>query len=131
MQIFLPAIQNQDFTVIDDYLTGLKALLYLDGIEELKEWDGQSPPTARTYKGKTVSSAIENAIGKNLPNFGPYAREKKEILAGQKASMDLLKENSVTANRPAHEPKKMPPKVAEVIGRALDAIGTYNDLDNK
>merc|ERR1712029_828384 len=44
------AIQNQDFTVIDDYTTGLKALLYLEGIEELKEWDGQSPPTARTYK---------------------------------------------------------------------------------
>ena len=23
------------------------------------------------------------------------------------------------------------PKVKEVIGRALDSIGTYNDLDNK
>ena len=27
------AIQNQDFTVIDDYITGLKALLYLQNIE--------------------------------------------------------------------------------------------------
>ena len=76
-------------------------------------------------------TSVENAIGKNLPNFGPYAREKKEILAGQKASMDLLVENTVKANRPAFEPKKMPQKVAEVIGRALDSIGTYNDLDNK
>merc|ERR1719346_326049 len=48
------AIQNQDFTVIDDYTTGLKTLLYLQSIEELKAWNGQSPPTARTYKGKPV-----------------------------------------------------------------------------
>ena len=111
--------------------TGLKALLYLEGIEELSEWDGQSPPTARTHKGKPVSS-LESIVGKTLPNFGPYARQKKELIAEQKATLDLLKENKVpTVNRPAFEPKKVPPKVAEVIGRALDAIGTYNDLDNK
>ena len=128
--LYFAAIQNQDFTVIDDYITGLKTLLYLDGIEELENWDGQSPPTARTYKGKGVSS-VQDVIGKTLPNFGPYARQKKELIAERKVSIDLLEENTVKVNRPAFEPKKMTPKVAEVIGRALDAIGTYNDLDNK
>ena len=33
--------------------------------------------------------------------------------------------------RPAYRPKIPIPKVEEVIGRALDAIGTYSDLDNR
>jgi len=48
------AIQNQDFTVIDDYVTGLQALLYLESVG-LKGWDGQSPPTPRHQKGKKVT----------------------------------------------------------------------------
>ena len=33
--------------------------------------------------------------------------------------------------RPAYHPKIAIPTVEEVIGRALDSIGTYNDLDNR
>lgn len=57
------AVQNQDFTVIEDYCLGLKALLYLKSIEELRDWDGQSPPTARHQKGKPVPR-VEELIGK-------------------------------------------------------------------
>lgn len=46
------AVQNQDFTLIDDYCTGLKALMYLDG--KLNGWLGQSPPTFKNQKGKIV-----------------------------------------------------------------------------
>ncbi|TSK34839.1 Dihydropyrimidine dehydrogenase [NADP(+)] [Bagarius yarrelli] len=53
------AIQNQDFTVIEDYCMGLKALLYLKSIEELQDWDGQSPPTAHHQKGKAVPNIQE------------------------------------------------------------------------
>ena len=48
------SIQNQDFTVVDDYITGLKALLYLKSSGHLKGWDGQSAPTVRHQKGKPV-----------------------------------------------------------------------------
>ena len=47
------AIQNQDFTVIDDYTTGLQALLYLRALG-LHGWDGQSPPTPKHQLGKPV-----------------------------------------------------------------------------
>lgn len=91
------AIQNQDFTVVEDYITGLKALLYLQvrspllklvqskvekaffnisqSIKELDSWDGQSAPTAQTYKGKPVVK-VQELIGsaKTIPNFGPYAK---------------------------------------------------------
>lgn len=51
------AVQNQDFTVIQDYCTGLKALLYLKSnppphLGQL--WDGQSPPQIKAQKGKPV-----------------------------------------------------------------------------
>jgi len=39
------AIQNQDFTVIDDYLMGLKCHLYMLGRLDLATWNKQSPPT--------------------------------------------------------------------------------------
>lgn len=55
------AVQNQDFTVVEDYITGLRALLYLQSLG-LKGWDGQSPPTPRHQKGKIVTS--ENAVDK-------------------------------------------------------------------
>merc|ERR1719220_3221520 len=124
------SIQNQDFTVIDDYITGLKALLYLKSVSDLDDWDGQSPPTARTYRGKDVVS-VKDVVGKTLPNFGHFAKQKKELVAAVKAKMDLIEDNPNITNRPAYLPKITPPKVAEVIGRALDSIGTYNQLDNK
>lgn len=46
------AVQNQDFTVIDDYITGLKTLLYLRGLDTFSSWDGQSPPITKHQKGK-------------------------------------------------------------------------------
>lgn len=56
-------MQNQDFTVIEDYCLGLKALLYLKSIEELCDWDGQSPPTIRHQKGKPIPR-VEELVGK-------------------------------------------------------------------
>merc|ERR1719187_1528755 len=125
------AIQNQDFTVVDDYITGLKALLYLSNVEGLEEWDGQSPPTARTQKGKPVVN-LQSVIGaeKSLPNFGPYARERAALKAEMKKSQDIL-DDVPAPNRPANVPNKKVPSVADVIGRALDSIGTYSDLDNR
>lgn len=51
------SIQNQDFTVIQDYITGLKALLYLKANAPPNQphlWNGQSPPVFKNQKGKPV-----------------------------------------------------------------------------
>jgi len=125
------AIQNQDFTLVDDYITGLKTLLYMQTLEGVDDWDGQSPPTLRTYKGKPVVD-LQSQIGQNLPNFGPYAKEKAAVSAERKKNEDLLaEENLPSSNRPANKQRLMTPTVEKVIGAALDRIGTYNDLDNK
>ena len=57
------AVQNQDFTLIDDYVTGLKALLYLRSLDDLSDWDGQSPPTFKHQQGKPVPK-LKELIGK-------------------------------------------------------------------
>lgn len=109
-----------------------KKMVSEQAIEELKDWDGQSPPTARTFKGKPVVN-LQDVIGsgKPLPNFGQFAKQKKEKIAELKQSSDLLGDNALAQNRPALKPSKRIPTVQEVIGRALDKIGTYSDLDNR
>ncbi|XP_071666491.1 dihydropyrimidine dehydrogenase [NADP(+)] isoform X1 [Patagioenas fasciata] len=123
------AIQNQDFTVIDDYCTGLRALLYLKSIEELEDWDGQSPATIRHQKGKPVPK-IADLMGKKLPSFGPYLEQRKKIIAENKIK---LKEQSMAAMLPQKRhfiPKKPIPSIKDVIGKALQYIGTYGELCN-
>ncbi|KAJ7395281.1 hypothetical protein BTVI_156299 [Pitangus sulphuratus] len=77
------AIQNQDFTVIEDYCTGLRALLYLKSIEELEDWNGQSPATMRHQKGKPVPR-IADLMGKvdyETFEFFPWSLSLSEIVA--------------------------------------------------
>ncbi|NXX10517.1 DPYD dehydrogenase, partial [Podargus strigoides] len=123
------AIQNQDFTVIDDYCTGLQALLYLKSIEELEDWNGQSPATMRHQKGKPVPRTAD-LMGKKLPRFGPYLEQRKKIVAENKIK---LKEQSVASVLPEKKhfiPKKPIPAIKDVIGKALQYIGTYGELCN-
>ena len=123
------AIQNQDFTVVDDYISGLKALLYKQSVQELAEWNGQSLPTLRQQKGKHVSLKLEKEIGKNMPNFGEYSRIRDEKLSEIKNTSSLLGDNLVP-ERKLYKPDKPISSVQEQIGRALPLIGTYGDLDN-
>lgn len=73
------AIQNQDFTVIQDYISGLKALMYLKNNPppESLTWDGQSPPTQKLQKGKAVVHLTDDD-GNTLVHFGEYARKRDE-----------------------------------------------------
>ncbi|MEE6495752.1 hypothetical protein FKM82_002137 [Ascaphus truei] len=122
------AVQNQDFTVIDDYCTGLKALLYLQSIDELQDWDGQCPPTIHHQKGKPIPK-IADIMGKKLPSFGPFLEQRKKIIAENK--INAIKQNiGLSTNEKNHFfPKKPVPAVKDVIGRALEYIGSYGELD--
>uniref|UniRef100_A0A8W8J4G9 Dihydropyrimidine dehydrogenase [NADP(+)] n=2 Tax=Magallana gigas TaxID=29159 RepID=A0A8W8J4G9_MAGGI len=125
------AVHNQEYTVIDDYITGLKTLLYLRSVEELHNWDGQSPPTAPHQLGKPVLK-VKDIIGENLPSFGPYLAKRQELKDRLYKEKDLLsEENMPEPQRPANAPKKPIPRVKDVIGLALSRIGTYGDLNNQ
>lgn len=54
------AVQEQDFSIISDYVTGLKALLYLHQRQDLKKkgWMGQSPPPLEMQKLKKIKNTF-------------------------------------------------------------------------
>ncbi|KAJ6216118.1 hypothetical protein RDWZM_007275 [Blomia tropicalis] len=57
------AVQNQDFTVIDDYISGLKAQLWLKSLSDSNyesEWNFQSMPTPIHQKGKPIPNKTKN-----------------------------------------------------------------------
>ncbi|XP_005797190.1 dihydropyrimidine dehydrogenase [NADP(+)] [Xiphophorus maculatus] len=124
------AIQNQDFTLIEDYCVGLKALLYLKSLE-LKDWDGQSPPTEKHQKGKPVLK-LGDLVGKSLPSFGPYLQQRTEAIAKYKSELRKAGKTDVSEtniNR-VNQPKRPVPAVKDVIARALRYIGAYGELNN-
>ncbi|XP_028139535.1 dihydropyrimidine dehydrogenase [NADP(+)]-like isoform X2 [Diabrotica virgifera virgifera] len=134
------AVQNQDFTLIDDYITGLKALLYLDG--KLNGWQGQSPPTYKHQKGKNVVP-IYDENGKKLAHFGYYQKKREKIVTKlykeskykdeqlvhheDKVKTDLDNGNSLQDGTNGFTVKS----VKDIIGRALPKIGDYMLLNNK
>merc|ERR1712188_204976 len=62
------SIQNEDFSVIQDYISGLKWHLYSLSRPDLREWVDQSPPGAHSSK-LTVKD--------HLPRFGVYELERR------------------------------------------------------
>lgn len=125
------AVQNQDYTVIEDYITGLKALLYLRS-QGLTGWTGQSPPTPKHQKGKPVQTLYDEN-GKVLAHFGPYNKKREEQLHNIRLKSDLLGDNKVDYMLPKDDiinGHVNVPRIKDVMGEALPRIGTYKNLDN-
>lgn len=98
------AVQNQDFTVIEDYVTGLKALLYMRNMKSFKDWDGQTPPVSKHQRGKPVL-AKDTAI----PNFGKFRAQRKSVEQEMIRKADLLDTSSIEfAKRPSDRPDRIP-----------------------
>lgn len=122
------AVQNQDFTLIEDYATGLKALLYLQTLD-VPRWSGQSPPVFSHQKGKPVPK-LKELNGKHLPHFGPYKKQMEEIVGKNKLSEPEPEVDSVDRKRVINQPQTPIPTIQEMIGKSLPKIGAYNNLDN-
>ncbi|XP_013169290.1 PREDICTED: dihydropyrimidine dehydrogenase [NADP(+)] [Papilio xuthus] len=126
------AVQNQDFTVVDDYITGLKALLYLRSLG-LDGWTGQSPPTHKHQKGKPVQTLMDE--GKVLGHFGPYKKKREELLKTIRQKSDLINGDANDCylnynNTNGISQDCEVPKIKDVLGEALPRIGPYKKLDN-
>lgn len=129
------SVQNQDFTLIEDYCTSLKALLYLKANPPPVNgafWDGQSPPTPVHQKGKAVVH-LTGSGNKTLGFFGPYQQQRDIKLADLRKKQGAFwdAEREATSSAPSTGDAKPAPKVADVIGAALPRIGAYKSLDNK
>uniref|UniRef100_A0A1I8F9H5 Transposase n=1 Tax=Macrostomum lignano TaxID=282301 RepID=A0A1I8F9H5_9PLAT len=77
------AVQNQDFTLIDDYVTRI------ENLAALADWTGQSPPNAGAPSARTVAAGHRR---NPCPPLGPN-KQRREALEQRAASKrrDLLK----------------------------------------
>lgn len=124
------AVQNQDFTVIDDYITGLKAALYLKSIDIIKEtWNIQSPPSDIRQNGKKVHTQYTSLTG--VPHFGKYRQLRSQTIAKAKLSEALTDptKDQLAVERKIYEPNGKILRISDIIGAAIDRIGPFNQLD--
>lgn len=148
------AVQNQDFTVVQDYITGLKALLYMNGGGG-KRRPTQRRPTVALVKDTIdmsddydlVSSSAAAAAdrgGDGKPKFGPYLRSKRCAEASEAAAGMVSAMQGTGPGRAVEAPEVVRDTVTpdvndcaqatpveRAVGCALKAVGAYKSLDNR
>eukprot|EP01114_Cavostelium_apophysatum_P020682 TRINITY_DN699_c0_g1_i7.p1 TRINITY_DN699_c0_g1~~TRINITY_DN699_c0_g1_i7.p1 ORF type:complete len:1025 (+),score=308.73 TRINITY_DN699_c0_g1_i7:174-3248(+) len=117
------AIQNQDFTVVQDYITGLKCYLYMQGREDLAQWEGQSPPKGYVPENQHIIPML------NTPHFGYFEQKRRQVAREDALKSDLLEKKPLQL--PPAAPLGKIPKINDEIARAVSRIGNYNQMDNK
>jgi len=118
------SVHNQEYTVVQDYITGLKCLLYLMAKGDYDNWDGQSPP--RTARLQDLLK-----VGKHLPRFGDFKKQRHAIRQEHaKTNSEECDTNSIPQPLPRDLVKPVP-TIATQVGRALDRIGTFYQLNVK
>ncbi|KNC55934.1 dihydropyrimidine dehydrogenase (NADP+) [Thecamonas trahens ATCC 50062] len=121
------AVHNEDFTIVQDYIMGLKTQLYMASRGDFAGWDGQAPP-AITDRVPRVN-AVMREHGKGLPRFGPYEKERQRIRSEWAKSVNLAEPSPFLVPNEA-DVVRGPSSIAEELGKALPNVGTYGDLDN-
>eukprot|EP01004_Peranema_trichophorum_P002727 NODE_1762_length_1819_cov_62.742925_g1494_i0.p1 GENE.NODE_1762_length_1819_cov_62.742925_g1494_i0~~NODE_1762_length_1819_cov_62.742925_g1494_i0.p1 ORF type:complete len:538 (-),score=136.22 NODE_1762_length_1819_cov_62.742925_g1494_i0:205-1674(-) len=118
------SIQNQDLTVVQDYISGLKCLLYMKGRSDLADWEGQSPPQGAVPHVASGLRDIEE-IGRGGPRFGPFKKERfqkrAEILTKGVPQGEYVPQGY-------GKPASAIPKLQDEIGRALDTVTNWGNL---
>eukprot|EP01094_Clydonella_sp_ATCC50884_P019234 TRINITY_DN3714_c0_g1_i1.p1 TRINITY_DN3714_c0_g1~~TRINITY_DN3714_c0_g1_i1.p1 ORF type:complete len:1112 (-),score=486.72 TRINITY_DN3714_c0_g1_i1:361-3696(-) len=119
------SIQNEDFSVIQDYIAGLQWHLYSQSRPDLREWVDQSPPGAHASK-LTVKD--------HLPRFGVYELERRNRRKAMAEKEQFAKAHSSVGH--ADVPEAPPPaqdrpvpSLQSEIGLALNHIANFTDLD--
>jgi dihydropyrimidine dehydrogenase (NADP+) len=122
------AIQNQDFTVVQDYITGLKCLLYMQARDDLKQWEGQTPPRdLRSHKAGDLK--FDDSVPK--ARFGPYMSARLIARQNMVAAGDFTDRSPVPPHPSAPPAPAKVPDLASQVGKALDRIGQYYDMTAK
>lgn len=127
------AVQNQDFTLIQDYCNGLKALLYLKANPPPYNphlWDGQSPPIGKIQKGKPVVQ-LKDENGQPILHFGKFKEKRDEVTSKMLTTNGPMWNKNDITNGTSNSNSKPAPSVKDIIGLSLPHIGTYKKLDNE
>ncbi|KAG9510041.1 Dihydropyrimidine dehydrogenase [NADP(+)], partial [Fragariocoptes setiger] len=144
------AVQNQDFSIIDDLTSGLRALLYLRSSRQAHRWRGQRllQPFVARQRGKPVHSingsnatdVLHSSDKKTtLPFFGPYLNKRQQLEMqarhNNQSSYIQQHDHEHSNNIPVRdeinrvdEGKQV--NVRQLVSLANANIGSYQELDN-
>ncbi|KAJ9459881.1 Dihydropyrimidine dehydrogenase [Diplonema papillatum] len=119
------AIQNQDFTIVQDWIMGLKWHLYAQSRRDLATWEKQVPqvPVEAAFQMKGTP-----------PRFGQYLRKQHEESAKQHAegATNNGRHADPTAQlnggKAGGATRREVPTVNSLVGLALPTIGSFGDL---
>eukprot|EP01090_Pellita_catalonica_P013334 TRINITY_DN3126_c0_g2_i1.p1 TRINITY_DN3126_c0_g2~~TRINITY_DN3126_c0_g2_i1.p1 ORF type:complete len:752 (+),score=128.88 TRINITY_DN3126_c0_g2_i1:1-2256(+) len=115
------AVQNQDFTIVQDFISGLQCLLYMKAREDLSDWNGQTPPSPINLQELVDKQGNGNA------KLGPYITKR---IAEKQAKVEA---SNILAKPETPSPAKLGkvPTVLDVSGDALPRLGSWYELDVK
>ncbi|THD22438.1 Suppressor-of-rudimentary dihydropyrimidine dehydrogenase mutant [Fasciola hepatica] len=122
------AIQNQDFTLIEDYTSGLKTCLYMKGYpEHFGKWNYQSAPVRKHQKGKPMAPHL---VGLG-PWFGPNKSQIDQIWSARcvetQSTVSTADYEDILTGRRARNGGKVP-RISDIRGKAQKSIGNFNRL---
>jgi dihydropyrimidine dehydrogenase (NADP+) len=115
------AVQNQDLSVIQDYLTGLRAILYINARQDLlsEGWVGQVAPVTH------AAEAVPGLVEAKLPRFGPYELQRRKLMQAAWEARNL----QTPLPKPAAPPATVPvAPLGSQVGKALPKIGKWGQL---
>ena len=125
------AVQNQDSTVIKDYVTGLQALLYMEARGD-SDWKGQYHARQPSHqKGKGVDAGEDDF----KPFFGQFYEEKRHAKAEERAQQEYILDDEEIEQ--IHNIRPVPPlkqnirSVNELIGAGVSRIGAWHELSQE
>lgn len=119
------AIQNQDFTIVQDYISGLQMLLYINSHPAFAKWKkGQSPPMTKRIRD----------IGHGLPRFGDYERKRRQLIHEDIEKNGIMiekfeEDELVHAVNGSLDSDIKVKSLQDELGRALNRIGAWGELD--
>lgn len=133
------AVQNQDYSVVGDYVSGLRALLYLRSSKQAARWNGQTfRGNAKQQRGKSVVPAEElkpiiDSVSEDLqlPFFGPY-KDQRELLTSQaKRRQERSSSPASTSLDEINTVEGQVQRLEQLVSLSNSKIGSYQSLDNK
>jgi dihydropyrimidine dehydrogenase (NADP+) len=129
------AVQNQDSTVIEDYLSGLQALIYLKSRSDLANWNGQFHRVTPSHQQGKVVHPIDGS-GEIEPLFGEGAHKYQERLYNMRSDdnydpISAEEVNNVTSMRPAPEADREIVSIGDIIAAAVPRIGEWYALSQE
>eukprot|EP00760_Papus_ankaliazontas_P027475 PhM_4_TR3356/c0_g1_i1/m.29092/K00207/DPYD; dihydropyrimidine dehydrogenase (NADP+) len=102
------AVQNQDFTVVQDYIMALKTALYMQSRPDLRDWLDMQPPCA----DPTLQTGTIPKFGHHLPKRWEHDKKRAEAPLAPAAPAD-----------------RAVPSLKDMVGLVLPHLTNWNQLD--